>query len=105
MLGKKAGIDLNNLWEVLKTSCAQSYVVDAYIPKVLDGSYDASFALGLATKDMRLITELGTHLEIDLGLANKVYDIYVEAHEKYGFDAPHLSVLKLIEDKSDLKLR
>ena len=105
MLGKKAGIDLNNLWSVLKTSCAQSYVVDAYIPMVLDGSYDPSFALGLATKDMRLITDLGNHLNVDLELANKVYETYVEANEKHGFDAPHLSVLKLIEEKSDQELR
>lgn len=105
MLGRKAGIDLNALWRVLQTSCAQSYVVDAYIPKVLDGSYDPSFALGLATKDMRLITELGEHLGTGLDLADKVYDTYVEANEKYGFDAPHLSVLKLIEEKSDQPLR
>lgn len=105
MLGAKADLDLEVLHQVLQNSCAQSYVVDSYIPKVLDGSYDRSFALGLATKDMRLITELGSHLEIPMPLADKVYSTYQSATEKYGPEVPHLSVLKLIEEQSDQLLR
>lgn len=105
MMGAKANLDLEVLHNVLQNSCAQSYVVDSYIPKVLDGSYDRSFALGLATKDMRLITELGHHLGIEMTLADKVYDTYQVATEKYGPEVPHLSVLKLIEEQSHASLR
>lgn len=105
MMGAKAELDLNTLHNVLQNSCAQSYVVDSYIPKVLDGSYDRSFALGLATKDMRLITELGSHLGVDMVLGNKVYNTYQIATEKYGPEVPHLSVLKLIEEQSEQLLR
>lgn len=105
MMGAKANLDLDVLHNVLQNSCAQSYVVDSYIPKVLDGSYDRSFALGLATKDMRLITELGSHLGIEMTLADKVYNTYQTATEKYGPEVPHLSVLKLIEEQSDTLLR
>ncbi|RTE66278.1 NAD(P)-dependent oxidoreductase [Amphritea opalescens] len=105
MMGAKAQLDLAVLHNVLQSSCAQSYVVDNYIPKVLDGSYDQSFALGLATKDMRLITELGSHLGIEMTLADKVYATYQIATEKYGPEVPHLSVLKLIEEQSAQPLR
>jgi len=105
MLGAKANLELDTLHEVLQTSCAQSYVVDAYIPKVLDGSYDHSFALGLAEKDMRLINQLGDHLDIQMPLGSKVYETYQEATGKYGFDAPHLSVVRLIEEDNDTLLR
>lgn len=105
MMGAKADLDLDVLHNVLQNSCAQSYVVDSYIPKVLDGSYDQSFALGLATKDMRLITELGSHLGIEMTLADKVYSTYQIATEKYGGQVPHLSVLKLIEEQSGQLLR
>jgi 3-hydroxyisobutyrate dehydrogenase len=105
MLGAKADLDMNTLHAVLMTSCAQSYVVDKYIPKVLDGSYDPSFALGLATKDMRLITGLGEHLKVDLDLADRVYSRYQQATEQYGADAPHLNIIKLLEEKSDQLLR
>ena len=105
MLGAKADLHMPTLYKVLQNSCAQSYVVDAYIPKVLDGSYDPSFALGLATKDMRLITALGEHLEVELRLADGVYETYKQATEAYGPDAPHLSVVRLIEESAGKLLR
>lgn len=105
MLGAKADLDLTTLHGVLQNSCAQSYVVDSYIPKVLDGSYDESFTLGLATKDMRLISELGQLLEVPLSLADSVYGSYQTATATYGADEPHLKIVKLIEDQTGQLLR
>ncbi len=105
MLGAKAKLDLNTLYEVLNSSCASSYVVENYIPKVLDGTYDESFKLGLAEKDMRLINQLGEHLEVELTLGSVVYDSYQKATQSYGFDAPHLSIIRLIEEQSMTQLR
>ena len=105
MLGAKAKLDLSVLHSVLQKSCAQSYVVDRYIPKVLDGSYDPSFTLGLASKDMRLVTELGAHLKVPTILADEVYSTYCAAGEKYGADQPHLKIVKLIEDSVGQLLR
>ncbi|MGI9310289.1 MAG: NAD(P)-dependent oxidoreductase, partial [bacterium] len=105
MLGAKADLDLTALHRVLMASCAQSYVVDHYIPKVLDGSYDRSFALGLAARDMRLVSELGAHLRVDLNLADAVCADYARACAAYGADAPHLSNIRLIEERSRRLLR
>lgn len=105
MLGAKANIDMHSLYDVLQNSCAQSYVVDAYIPKVLDGSYDPSFTLGLANKDMRLIAELGQHLNVPLKLADSVYEDYQLASETFGIEQPHLKIVKLLEDRVGLELR
>ena len=105
MMGAKGGLDLTILSDVLSHSCAQSYVVDNYVPKVLDGSYDDSFALGLAQKDMRLVKQLGDHLDIDMPLADNVVSSYEEAVLNYGPDAPHLSIVRLIEDRNCKNLR
>jgi len=105
MMGAKANLDLETLRSVLMNSCSQSYVVENYIPKVLDGSYDNSFSLGLAEKDMRLIVELGQHLGISMPLGEKVLNNYKEATNLYGDEAPHLSVVRLIEERYNLKLR
>lgn len=105
MLGAKAKLDLNTLYDVLNNSCASSYVVENYIPKVLDGSYDDSFKLGLAEKDMRLINQLGEHLDVELPLGSLVYQTYQKATQAYGFDAPHLSVVRLVEEQAATPLR
>ena len=78
-------------------SCSQSYVVENYIPKVLNGSYDNSFSLGLAEKDIKLIVELGYHLDISMPLGEKVLQTYQEAKKLYGEEAPHLSVIDLLK--------
>lgn len=105
MLGAKGNLDLDTLYEVLTKSCAQSYVVDSYIPKVLDGSYDPSFTLGLAHKDMSLITQLGEQLEVPLELADKVLESYQDAVNRFGAEQPHLQIVKRIEDDTDTSLR
>jgi len=105
MLGAKAGIDLNVLSQVLSNSCAQSYVVDSYIPKVLNGSYDTSFALGLAHKDMSLICQLAEQLAVKMPLGEQVMSDYNQALEAFGFDAPHLSIVKLLEEQQQQTLR
>jgi len=105
MLGAKGHLDLMVLHDVLSHSCAQSYVVDNYIPKVLDGSYDPSFTLGLAKKDISLIEQLGTHLNVDMPLGNLVHESYAKAVETYGPKVPHLSIVRLIESESETKLR
>ena len=105
MLGAKAELDLSTLLGVLQSSCAQSYVVDNYIPKILDGSYDPTFTLGLAQKDMRLVTELGRHLQVPLLLADDVYASYQQATKRYGAEQPHLKIVKLLEDETGRLLR
>ncbi len=105
MLGAKADLDLDVLYDVLGSSCAQSYVVDNYIPKVLDGSYDPSFSLGLAHKDMQLISNLGTHLSVPLPLGDKVCSSYKKAEAIYGSNVPHLKIVNLLEDETGRLLR
>ncbi len=105
MMGAKANLDLETLHSVLMNSCSQSYVVENYIPKVLNGSYDDSFSLGLAEKDIKLIVELGHHLGVLMPLGEKVYKTYQEAKKLYGEDSPHLSVVRLIEETHNQKLR
>ena len=72
---------------------------------MLDGSYDESFALGLARKDMRLVKQLGDHLEIEMPLASEVLASYEDAVSEYGQKAPHLSIVKLIENNTGKSLR
>lgn len=105
MLGAKAELSLDTLYDVLTQSCAQSYVVDNYIPRVLDGSYDPSFTLGLARKDMRLIAELGSHLDVPLELGAQVLQSYEDAVSRFGEQQPHLQIVKRLEEAAGQLLR
>ena len=54
---------------------------------------------------MKLIVELSHHLGISIPLGEKVFNTYQEATKLYGRDAPHLSVVRLIEERHQKTLR
>lgn len=105
ILGVKAGINPDEMLNIVQNSTGSSYVADRYGPCILDGYYDPSFELGLALKDMRLAMELAETLHITLPMSALVADTYAKADEKYGADANHLIAIRLLEEANDTYLQ
>ena len=105
VLGKKAGVDLLVLWDALKNSVGDTFVVRHDVPSIFDGHYDPSFTLDLCCKDLRLIKELGeqTHTQMDITLLAR--DKFEEARTTFGGSSPELLVCKLIENASETHLQ
>jgi 3-hydroxyisobutyrate dehydrogenase-like beta-hydroxyacid dehydrogenase len=92
-------VDLNVLGEALNASCSASYVVREYLPKILDGSYDPSFSLGLAAKDTHLIASMVRSLDAHAPYARQSAEIYERACALLGKDAAHLSIAKSLSSE------
>ena len=105
MLGVKGGVNPDKMLDIIRHSTGRSYVADRYGPCILNGDYDPSFTLGLAHKDMLLAQEMAAGLEIELPMCDLTMNTYSRAMEKYGFDANHLEVVKLLEDDHHMPLR
>lgn len=105
MLGSKADIPLETIWEALKSSAGNSWVVEHDIPSIFAGHYDPSFSLELCCKDLKLVNEIAKKQGFDLTMGGKAQDIFEQAKEKYGADAPELSVVKLLEEQMGKLLR
>src|SRR5205809_513428 len=58
VLGKKAGVELTVLWDALKNSVGDTFVVRHDVPSIFAGHYDPSFTLDLCCKDLGLIAAL-----------------------------------------------
>lgn len=52
MLGKRWGIDVPALWDALKASAGNSYVLETEGPFIMNGTFDTDFALKLHCKDL-----------------------------------------------------
>ena len=98
ILGAKSGIDLPTLQRVILNSSGNSWVASHDIPSIYNGSYDPSFTTKLCCKDLRLIYELATQLNIPLEIGSLVEQIFRRASNVYGEDSPELSVVKYLED-------
>lgn len=105
VLGKKAGVDLLVLWEALKNSVGDTFVVRHDVPSIFDGHYDPSFSLDLCCKDLRLLKDLGEQTETQMDMTLLAREKFEEARAAFGGSSAELLVCKLIEDASETDLR
>ena len=105
VLAKKAGLEPDLWWEVMKGGAADSFVMQHDVPSIFAGHYDPSFRVELALKDLDLIQDLikehGTRSE----LTKACHDRFQEAKDRYGKDAGEMTVCKLIEEDANTDLR
>ena len=105
VLAKKAGLEPELWWKVMKGGAADSFVLQHDVPSIFSGHYDPSFRLELALKDLDLIQDLikehGTRSE----LTQACHERFQEAANRYGDDAGEMTVCKLIEEDANINLR
>ena len=104
LLGVKGGVDPAMMLDLIQNSAGRSYVADAYGPEILAGTYDASFPISHAAKDMRLANALAEQLGLELPFLADVNDLYAETESTYGSTSAHLLAAQLLERRNDLVL-
>lgn len=104
-VGLGNGVELGTLWEAIKVSVGDSFVVRHDAPSIFAGHYDPSFSLDLCLKDLGLIKELGANVRAELPMTAAATDAFRTAAERYGNDAAELHVARRIEDESGLSMR
>ena len=104
-LGALAGLDPAQVIEGVKASYASSFVAETDGPKILDASYDPTFAIGLVAKDARL----GLAMARELGVPTRVFPVMAEIVEEalaaYGEGAGNLVTARLYEDAAGVAFR
>ena len=104
LLGVKGGVEPAKMLDLIQHSAGASYCADAYGPEILAGTYDASFPISHAAKDMRLAMELARTVGAELPFMERVAELYAQTEADYGPTAAHLLAAQLIEKANDLVL-
>lgn len=105
MLGAKAGVPLETVWEAIKSSAGNSWVAEHDVPSIFAGHYDPSFSLALCCKDLGLVNEIARSQGYELTMGKFVESLFRDAMEKYGESAAELHVVRLLEERAGLLLR
>ena len=105
VLAKKAGLEPDVWWEVMKGGAADSFVLHHDVPSIFAGHYDPSFRVELALKDLDLIQELIKENNTRSELTNVAHERFKEAKERYGDKAGEMTVCKLIEEDAKVNLQ
>lgn len=99
------GVELGVLWDAIKNSVGDSFVVRHDAPSIFAGHYDPSFSLDLCLKDLGLIRDLGKQVQASLPMTDAAQDAFATAALRYGPHAAELYVAKRIEDDANLSMR
>ena len=105
VLAKKAGLQPEVWWEVMKGGAADSFVLHHDVPSIFAGHYDPSFRVELALKDLDLIQELIKENKTRAELTDAAHERFKEAKERYGDKAGEMTVCRLIEEDADINLQ
>jgi len=73
VLGVKAGIDPQVLWDIINTSTGSNWALQQYTSGVLQGDFKPLYRLSLGCKDIGLAMEMGKEYRIPLPVASAVW--------------------------------
>ena len=105
ILGKRAGVEIVTILEDIQHSYAGSFVADVDGPRVLAGTYDASFPVRLALKDMYLTHKLGETLDVPLVFGSLATEALERSQRCFGSDSDTLDMIKNIEEEIGERLQ
>jgi 3-hydroxyisobutyrate dehydrogenase len=98
VLGVKAGIDAQKLWEVITASTGNNWCVQQYPKAVFKGNFEPGFRLSLASKDLGLAVSLGREYGVPLPVGAAVEQSLLEAKAAgFGEKAVESTLLRLEE--------
>jgi len=105
VLGVKAGIDPQILWDIINTSTGSNWALQQYTSGVLQGDFTPYYRLSLGRKDIGLATDMGKEYEVPLPVASMVEQKLVEAMAA-GLGDKHVdAVILRLEELTGAKVR
>ncbi|KUO49720.1 MAG: tRNA methyltransferase [Desulfitibacter sp. BRH_c19] len=106
VLGTKAGIKPEVLYEIISSSSGSSYALEAKVPKfILEGNFEPGFAIDLQYKDLDLAIQTGKDLGVPMFLTNLAQQIY-ENSRAGGMGKKDISaVIQYLEKLTDVEVR
>ncbi len=106
VLGVKAGVDPQMLWEVIMSSTGANPILERYPEGILDGKFPHSgFALRLAAKDLGLANELAAEYSLACPVIAGSARDYREARDAGYGDEAHSSVIRVLEGRAGVEVR
>ena len=105
VLGVKAGIDPQVLWEIIRVSSGNSWSLEQLPSTVFRGNFAPGFKLSLGRKDMGLALALGKEIGVPLPVGIAVQQDLSAAIEAGYAEKSVQSVILLLEEKTGVKVR
>jgi len=105
ILGVKAGIDPQVLWDIISVSTGNSWGLQQYPHTILKGDFEPKFKLSLGSKDVGLALDLGKEYGMQLPLGTLAYQDMKNAIDAGYADKDVTSIILPLENAAGVKIR
>lgn len=104
-MGRKSGLPLATLTDLLNKSTARNRITETMLPAIVEGRAATNFALPLMVKDVRQAIELGMNAGAPMPVSSIALGLLQTGVNTLGQDARLEDVVKLIESMAGTRLR
>ncbi len=105
VLGAKAGIDGQTLYEVTRAGSGNSAMLMGKVPKIIEGDFSSEGDVDIHLKDLDIVTQTARELGVPLVLTNVAKEILRAAHAMGRGTLDGGGVITVLEDTVGVKVR
>ena len=105
VLGAKAGLDPEKMFEAIRGGAAACWSLDAKIPKIVVRDFAPGFMVKLHLKDLNLALDAGKELGVPLPVTKMVRDMLQELNDEGRGDEDNGALVKVIEKLASTEVR
>jgi 3-hydroxyisobutyrate dehydrogenase len=101
---KKAGLDMQLVFDAMRISSGNSFCWETEVPRMLKGDYYPDFTAEMMHKDISLGLALGERYGVPMPMNRLIARRYEEAMDKFGRDSGSSIPCRLVEEESQCRL-
>ena len=105
VLGVKAGLDPQTIYEVVRVSTGASAAWELRVPRILKGDYEPGGTIDISYKDQELETAFAKRLGVPLLLANLTQQVYQMARAQGLNKQDGAAIVKIFEQMAGVTVR
>lgn len=105
VVGVKAGVDPDILFNILRTSGARSFHLNKRLPNVLIGNFEPGFKLDLARKDLGLVLQMSKEMKMPMSMVSTAYELFTIGSIKGLGEKDCISIIKYYEELAGIEAR
>ena len=104
-MGRKYGLSLEKMTEVLNKSSGRNNYTQTMLPKMVEGKPSSNFAMALSLKDVTLGTKLGVECGAPMLIPNLTRGLLQQGVHEFGARATLDAAITMVENMAGLTFR
>jgi 3-hydroxyisobutyrate dehydrogenase-like beta-hydroxyacid dehydrogenase len=103
-LGEKGGLDWQQMWDVIGASAVGAPIVQAKAAQLRERDYTPTFTVDQMRKDVGLILEAGSQLDVPMTLTGRVDEMLQEASAQGDANLDYAAVIRVAERAAGIEV-